>query len=148
MLFGLECWAGKSKLVLPIEAVRQIIEYELSPPPPMARRFVGGFAMHDGRLVVSLALAPAVFAPPGTRMKGILLQGALNGIEFALAVTQVGGFVTCTPVDEPRDPKRPRWLTKVATADKRTAVFLDVPMFLALLARNDDADASGLSGAG
>jgi hypothetical protein len=146
---GLECWAGNTRLILPIDAIRQVIEYVLSPAPPMARRFVDGLAIHEGRLIVSLALAPALLLPVGTRVKAVLLQRAKTSpVDFAMAVTRVGGFVSCEPVNEPRDPRKPTWLSKVNTDTKHLAVYVDVPAFLAVLARPVDGEGHGVGDAG
>src|SRR5438046_2349519 len=90
---ALECFVGKARIAVPVEAVDQIVEYEMW-PPPLARRWLGGLAVYAGKILLSVALVPggeSLLAPRTSR--GILLHIAGADIGWILEVGGVGSFI-------------------------------------------------------
>ena len=54
---GLECRVGKTSIAIPTDSVAQIIEYDLASPLPLARKLIGGLAVFEDRMLVSVALS-------------------------------------------------------------------------------------------
>jgi chemotaxis signal transduction protein len=128
---GLECLVGHARMAVPADSVGQIVEYEVSSPLPLARRFIGGVALIGDHAVVSVSLA----APDGRhghrrhRTKGVLLRARSGELPWAVEVTEVGGFVRVAfpPVEEARRPDRlPAWVRLGRTADGKVLGWIDV----------------------
>lgn len=143
---GLECRVGKAPIVVPVEHVAQIIEYETS-PLPLTRRWISGVGLHDDRLVMTIRLmpdaaggAPSGAAPPESqpghhRTKGVLLNLPDSKIAWALEVQEVVVLVRASVIErrrvEPRTGDLPPWIGRARTVDGRSIAWIDVPAMLA-----------------
>jgi CheW-like domain len=89
---GLECRVGGRRVAIPMRHVDQLIEYERS-PLPLAKSGVAGLGLHQGQLVLSLALPFASPARASGPTKGVSLRGFPLGLLWALEVDQTFGFI-------------------------------------------------------
>ncbi len=132
---ALECRVENGSIAIPVEAVGQIVEYEVC-PLPLARGAVRGLGLIDGQLVISLALGTAR-PVERRRAKGVLLRVEDQGGVWALEVNEVLSFVE---VDVPSVRTRG---AKVKTPDARELTWLDAERLVAevdlLLAEDGDA---------
>jgi hypothetical protein len=114
---ALECRVEHGRSVaIPVEAVGQIVEYEVA-PLPLAQGVVRGLGLVDGKLVVSLGVG---LRPEGRRRtKGVLLRTAEASGHWAFEVTEIVSFID---VEAPRT----RGASRVMTADTREIAWLDV----------------------
>jgi hypothetical protein len=73
---GIRCRVGKAEVALPLDGVGQIIEYPVV-ALPLARRFIGGIGLHEGRPLLSIALGRLPEKARGQQRltRGILLDG-------------------------------------------------------------------------
>jgi hypothetical protein len=141
---GLECRVGKAPIVVPVEHVAQIIEYETS-PLPLTRRWISGVGLHNDRLVMTIRLMPdgtggasaAGMPDPqaGRRpTKGVLLNLPDSKIAWALEVQEVVVLVRATVIErrrvEPRTGDLPPWIGRARTVDGRSIAWIDVPAML------------------
>src|SRR5688572_8076271 len=97
LVSGLECRVGRAPIAIPVASVAQIIEYQTS-PLPLARRWVAGMGLHDGRLVLTIGLVPEpADAPARSRpAKAILLHLPGSEVGWALEISEVLLFVRLT----------------------------------------------------
>jgi chemotaxis signal transduction protein len=137
LVSGLECRVGKAPIVVPIEHVAQIIEYELS-PLPLTRRWIAGVGLYDERLVMTVGLVAdtaAVPTPERRLTKGILLNLPSSKIAWALEVQEVLVLVRAAVIEQrpgvPRAGDLPPWITRARTNDGRSIAWIDVPAMLA-----------------
>jgi chemotaxis signal transduction protein len=141
---GLECRVGKAPIVVPVEHVVQIIEYEMS-PLPLTRRWITGVGLHDGRLVMTVGLVADGVARPRTerrRTKGVLLtldradqqHDKASKVSWALEVQEVLVLVQAEVIDQKRGIPRvgdlPAWIARARTNDGRSLGWIDVPAML------------------
>ncbi|HEY2516311.1 MAG TPA: hypothetical protein VGI39_35815 [Polyangiaceae bacterium] len=120
---ALECRVDGGTIALSVEAVGQIVEYDVA-PLPLARGAVRGLGLVDGRLVVSLGIGRA---PPveRRRTKGLLLRTAEASGHWALEVLEVLSFVeTGAPSADEKGPC-------VSTDDARRVAWVDVEQLIA-----------------
>jgi chemotaxis signal transduction protein len=135
---GLECLAGKARIAIPVDSVAQILEYTVTPNLPLARSFVGGLALHEDRLIVSVRLAKRSIDAPSYLTKGILLR--VDGdLAWALEAIEIGTFVRVTV--QPRrshqgSDKLPPWVTAATTDEGATLGWIDVDEMIADLGRD------------
>jgi hypothetical protein len=132
----LECVVAKAPIGIPRTAVAQLIAYQLAPIPAPAP-YIGGLGLYAGNVVISIALTPALGIGVRTT-RGVLLQAPAGAGQWCIEVTQVGGFVAATPVDDDGtadSATRPRWLRRAQLASGRTVTALDVDAMVADLAR-------------
>jgi chemotaxis signal transduction protein len=141
---GLECRVGKAPIVVPVEHVAQIIEYETS-PLPLTRRWISGIGLHNDRLVMTIRLmpdgtggsgvVPAEAQPGRHRTKGVLLNLPDSKIAWALEVQEVVVLVRASVIErrriEPRTGDLPPWIGRARTVDGRSIAWIDVPAMLA-----------------
>jgi hypothetical protein len=83
-------------VAIPVEAVGQIVEYEVA-PLPLARGAVRGLGIVDGKLVVSLGVGRR--ADERRRTKGILLRTEGASGHWAFEVIEVLSFIEVSPDD-------------------------------------------------
>ena len=142
---GLECRVGKAPIVVPVEHVAQIIEYETS-PLPLTRRWITGVGLHGDRLVMTVGLmADAVVRPKAERRRtrGVLLTAQLHlddsrdktpRIAWALEVQEVLVLVRAEVIEQKRGIPRvgdlPPWIARARTNDGRSIGWIDVPAML------------------
>jgi chemotaxis signal transduction protein len=131
---GLECLIGKARIAVPVEAVAQIIEYDVASPLPLARHLVGGLGVHDDKIVVSILLSSrgGERFERRRRAKGVLLRTPETSFaSFALEVIEVGTFVELSLHDEksqrPGKEPLPFWVRLGETGEGRQVGFIDVP---------------------
>ena len=150
---GLECLVGPSRLGIPAESVKQIIEYEVMSPVPLARPGVAGLGVFDAKVLVSITLAASEQEPGRRSTKGVLLNVPQSSIDWALEVTGIVGFLEAdVRVAVPRPDVRaaaPRpdvrsaasranpalgagasWMGEATTEDGRTIGWIDVDHLL------------------
>jgi len=147
---GLECRVGKAPIVVPVEHVAQIIEYETS-PLPLTRRWITGVGLHGDRLVMTVGLMADAVVRPKTerrRTRGVLLTAQLqlddsrdktprsmSTIAWALEVQEVLVLVRAEVIEQKRGIPRvgdlPPWIARARTNDGRSIGWIDVPAMLA-----------------
>lgn len=154
---GLECLVGPSRLGIPAESVKQIIEYEVMSPVPLARPGVAGLGVFDAKVLVSITLAasePRGAQEPGRRStKGVLLNVPQSSIDWALEVTGIVGFLeaevraavprpdvraaaprpgvrSAAPRPNPAPGAGASWMGEATTEDGRTIGWIDVDHLL------------------
>jgi hypothetical protein len=141
---GLECLIGRARVAVPIDAVAQIIEYEVAPPPPLARRWVGGLGTYAEKVVLSVALVaprPGATQPLKRTAKGVLLQSGDSELAWVLEITQVAARVKAKVVAKSvqvGQDKLPPWINSASTEDKRSIGWIDVPAMLKELSGTTD----------
>ncbi|MCK6445545.1 MAG: chemotaxis protein CheW [Planctomycetes bacterium] len=124
---------------LPIDAIANIAEYEVTPPPPLARAFVGGLAVDGDTLFAVVSLDEcASRADTRRRAKCVRIKSRGKSAPWGLVVESVGRIVelepTPTRIEVPRVPSA--WLTAA-----RDAGGVDVPVIaIESLRRELDAD--------
>jgi hypothetical protein len=140
---GLECIIGKARVALPMEAVQQVLEYEVGAPPPLARKWVGGVGVHGDELLLSVALVPPGTGTAKRIAKGILLRTSRTGIAWAIEVASVGARVevSLTGKPSPGNGQLPAWIASAQTKDGRPIGWIHVEQMLADLSR--DAQRTG-----
>ena len=134
---GLECRVGRAPIVVPVEHVEQIIDYELS-PLPLTRRWITGVGLHNDRLVMTVGLiADGHALGPATerrRTKGVLLTGTDTRVAWALEVQEVRVIVQAAVIERrratPRTGELPPWIGRARTNDGRSIAWIDVPAML------------------
>jgi chemotaxis signal transduction protein len=122
---GLECVIGGERVVVPIEHTGQIVEYKVSPPPPLAHAWFAGLGIALGRVLPSVTLQSSSATSVRTA-KGVLMQAAQT--EWLLEVDVIGGIVEVVLAREAPTSRLlcpPSWLTRATTADGRALVWLD-----------------------
>jgi chemotaxis signal transduction protein len=136
---GLECLIGAARLGIPAESVKQIIEYEVMSPVPLARPGFAGLGVFDAKVLVSITLAapePRGAPEPGRRStKGVLLNVPQSSIDWALEVSGIVGFLeadlrTAAPRPDPAPGAGASWIGEATTADGRTIGWIDVAALL------------------
>lgn len=125
---GLECVVGGRSVAVDVAAVDRLIEYQVSPPLPLAQPWVGGLGVEGGLVFVSLRLAPGE-AAAGSR-KGVLFVSQGGAMRWTLEVDGVNGVVEVeTAADEEARAGDwscpPRWLLPVRSGG-RSLSWLDV----------------------
>lgn len=127
---GLSCVVGRMRLAVPIDAVEQVVDLEATPPPPLAKPWVGGIAFHDDRLVVvvSLAGAFATIAKRKTEVRtettivsAIILNSAREDAVYALQIDHTGKFLDAEIVRQQRvrsgTDQLPTWICAARSID-------------------------------
>jgi len=134
---GIRCRVGKAELGLPLDGVGQIIEYPVV-ALPLARRFIAGVGLHQGRPILSIALGRLPDKPRGQQRstRGILLEGGRRDqVEWALEVDQMGSFVRATMLSQPAaNPELPPWISQARDPEGKLLGWIDVAAMLADLA--------------
>jgi chemotaxis signal transduction protein len=130
---GIRCRVGKAEVALPLEGVGQIIEYPVC-PLPLARRFIGGLGLYDGRPLLSIALTrlPEKARGQARITRGILLAaGDEESMDWALEVDQLGAFVRATLVPHSAGAgELPPWIRQARDAEGKSFGWIDVPAML------------------
>ena len=138
LVAGLECRIGKAPIIVPVEHVAQIIDYETS-PLPLTRRWITGAGLHDDRLVMTVGLvaegaSASAPQPARRRTKGVLLNVPDSPIAWALEVQEVVVLVKATVIErrrvEPRTGDLPPWIGRARTTDGRSIAWIDVAAML------------------
>jgi hypothetical protein len=134
---GIRCRVGKAEVGLPLDGVGQIIEYPVY-PLPLARRFIGGLGVYDGRPLLSIALARLPDRGRGQQRpaKGILLDAHPGDeVDWALEVDELGVFVRATLVTQAApNPELPPWISQARDGEGKLLGWIDVAAMLADLA--------------
>jgi chemotaxis signal transduction protein len=137
LISGLECRVGKAPLAIPVESIAQIIEYQ-TVPLPLARRWIAGIGLHEGRLVLTIGLVggerPEAQNPEPRLTTGILLRLPRTDILWALEVREVMLFVRATSIERSRpanSEELPAWIMRATTTEGRSLGWIDVPAMVA-----------------
>jgi hypothetical protein len=125
---GIECLVGKAQLLIPAELVAGVAEFDVSPPPPLARKWVGGLAEHEGRAVVCVCLVPGSILGGPRRVKGVLIKVEDSEVGWVLEVNAVRGFVKARRLPRRTAPPAgvPSWIGAAADASGHTFGWVDV----------------------
>jgi chemotaxis signal transduction protein len=129
---GLECLVGQATLVVPVEAVSQVIEYDVDPPPPLCAPWLGGLGALEGKVLVSIALRPDPERARGPRRtRGIRVRADGFQVVWAIEVVRVASFVRVT-LNPPtaRPSKLPAWLVPATSVDGKSVAWLDAALML------------------
>jgi len=133
LVSGLECRVGRAPLAIPVASIAQIIEYQTA-PLPLARRWVTGMGLHDGRLVLTIGLVPERTSAGPRPAKAILLHAPGSEVRWALEINEVLLFVRVTSIEEaataPSRPDLPPWIGRGTTEDGRSLGWIDVPAMI------------------
>ena len=153
MKVGLECFVGLLRIAIPVEAVDQIIEYELTSPLPLARDFIGGLGIHAHRVIVSVELMKSEEDRRSLgdqarvrTAKGVLLDTKGSDIAWALEVAHVASFVevesaASSVFQGPAAP--PPWIAgATARNDGRVLGWVDVNAMVAALSKGSGGQAA------
>ena len=139
---GLECVVGKSRLLVPAEFVEGVVEVEVSAPPPLARRWVGGFGYHGERPVLCVSLVTSKDSVQQSRrlVKGVLLSMDNTNVSWLLEVNAVKAFARVRRLQRRTTPSHesqlPAWVGVAADASGQTLRWLDVSSMVKQLAGN------------
>jgi chemotaxis signal transduction protein len=135
---GLECLVGRARIALPVSAIAQIVEYEVFTEAPLLARFIGGFALHEQRVLVSIALSQREDAAPGRRRTRAIVLATesphRHGVGWGFEVSEVRSFVHVTGREHPRSAGQkpfPPWVSIRETSDGRAVGWIDVATMLA-----------------
>jgi hypothetical protein len=105
------------------------VEYEVSSPLPLARRFIGGVARIGDQVVLLVSFAARNDRHGRRRTKCVLLRVRSGELPWAVEVTEVGGFVRVAfpPEEEaPRPDRLPAWVRLGRTADGKVLGWIEV----------------------
>ncbi|MBK7538747.1 MAG: hypothetical protein IPI49_25950 [Myxococcales bacterium] len=120
------CLIGSTRVSVPTDAIRHIVEYEVGPPPPLTSPYLAGIGVLTDELVLSVRVG---FRPTARtrRTKGLLLSAKAGALGWAFEIDQVVGLVN----DGPRESlqSEPAWLLRTRSGDR----FLEVPTMLQML---------------
>jgi hypothetical protein len=132
--YAIECVSADTRVLVPADAIEQILEYEAS-AVPLTAPFVGGVAVVGTALVVSIQLLTD--RPDREREKkrtGVLLAavgtGRAEGLRYAVEVGGVIALVTIVGRRLAPPVREERWCGEATTADGRTLPLLDVDAML------------------
>jgi len=143
---GLLCLMGRARIVVPARDILQVIEYRVSTRLPLAARFVGGLGSFDGRVLISVAIAPQPESNATRVTKGLLLKRAsLDAAAWAIEVSQVRALVELNPEPVsgvPHHPDKASFVSWRKTHEDELVGCIDVPAMLAELGHDR---ASGLA---
>jgi chemotaxis signal transduction protein len=133
---GLEFLVGSHGVVVPAALVERVIEVELSPPPPLARAWVGGLGVCEGAVFVAVDLVVrprAASVPPGRASVEpavcvMLDTGKRAGLRWALRVNRTIGFVDVTRCARPSSmpAEWQAWIAGAQFKDSTVVGLLDV----------------------
>ena len=145
---GLECLAGRARVAVPVSDILEVVEYQVTPPPPLASRFVGGLGSLNGKVVISIAIDfPWERVPPRRVTQGILLRAAhADGPVWAIEVSEVRAFIelaTERPLEPSGSEAKPKFISFRQASDGRTVGWVDVAALLAELGFRAQGPAKG-----
>jgi chemotaxis signal transduction protein len=130
---ALECVIGKAHVVVSAARVRSVVELELSAPPPLGRKWVGGLGTHEGRVVVCVSLV-RVGALTSRMGKGLLCSVPESEVGWMLEVSSVRSFLKVRKVARPVTAATPVWFCAAQTEEKRLVGYVDVELMVRELA--------------
>ena len=130
---GLECVIGKAHAVVSAVRVRSVVELELSAPPPLGRKWVGGLGVHQGQVVVCISLVRTASRAPRLG-KGLLCVVPESDVAWMLEVSSVMSLVKIQKVSRPVTADTPAWLTAAQTQEGRLVGYVDVELMVRELA--------------
>lgn len=130
---ALECVIGKAHAVLPASRVRSVLELELSAPPPLARKWLGGLGAYEGRVVVCVSLMRAAPAVRRTG-KGLLCVVPESDVGWLVEASKVLSFLKVRRVSRALTVETPPWVIAAQTTDGRLVAYVDVELMVRELA--------------
>jgi hypothetical protein len=122
----LVCLIGSTRVFVPTDAIKQISEYDVGPPPPLASPYLAGIGIVDNSLVLSIRVGLRPSAR-GRKTKGVLLATPASSLGWAFEVDQTIGLVTEVPSETLQS--EPSWLKRTRTGER----FLDVRTMVAAI---------------
>jgi hypothetical protein len=134
---ALECRADHETTVLvPLEAVGQVVELDVWSPPPQASPWIGGFALHECSLLVTVVAGRrdgrAGAVAGSRRARGIWLVTPGQGLGWILEVDEIGSLIEAEVV-ETAPAGMLAWFRGAVTRDARRLPWLDVRTMVAEL---------------
>jgi hypothetical protein len=144
----LECLVETTRLLVPVRDLRRVAECAVTAPPPRSQPWIGGLALVDGSVCVSLALPGRPKGPLVT--KGLLLETADKAFRYLVQVDEVRSLWTVSSpgptAQRPPWACPPSWL--LASAEGSESVLcLDTDALAAWLVEPRGAEPAGLSAA-
>jgi hypothetical protein len=89
----LECSIAGKTIEIPVRDLDRVVEFSLTPPPPLAPRWIGGLSLLGDDVCASIALAGTPVGPQ-TSCKGLLLRAPRSERRYIVQVDGVGGIVS------------------------------------------------------
>jgi hypothetical protein len=83
-------------MLVPMPHLERVVDFELTPPPPLAESWIAGLGLLGGGQVVVLAL-PGAPQGPLASCKAVLLRDARRGDRFAVEVEDVRAIWSINP---------------------------------------------------
>lgn len=120
---ALELQVGKARVVIGLDHVDRIIETACT-PMPMAHPLVRGIGFEEDRPIVCVVLSGKSPERAPQQVTAVLLAGA-GAVTWAVCADQVMGVVPVIERATTTDPRLPRWLGRVRSADGRVLASLD-----------------------
>jgi len=102
----LECLVETTRLLVPVRDLRRVAECPLTPPPPHAESWIGGLAVLDGGVCVSLTLSGRTKGPRSAT-KGLLLETNDKAFRYLVQVDEVRSLWTVQAPTEAAE--KPGW---------------------------------------
>jgi hypothetical protein len=88
----LDCVVGNTHVAVPLARVDRLVEYEISPAPPLSHPWLGGIGLLGTHLFLSIQIGPVPAARDRRAAKGLLLRPEDGGAPWALEVDQILGI--------------------------------------------------------
>ena len=89
----LDCRIGGTSIKIPVRDLDRVIEFSLTPPPPLAPRWIGGLSLVGESVCACLALAGQSVGPRAS-CKGLLLRDPRSERRYVVQVDDVGAIVS------------------------------------------------------
>lgn len=120
------CLIGSTKVSVPTDSVRRIVEYDVAPPPPLTSPYLAGIGLLSGELFLSVRVG---FRPTTRvrRTKGLLLSSGGAPTSWAFEIDHIVGLAPVGPSETLHS--EPPWLLRTRTGDR----FLEVGAMLRTL---------------
>lgn len=108
---SIECRVSDRALLVPLHELERVVEFALSPPPPLCEEWVAGLGVVGGEPLVCVSLSGEGHGPQAVA-KGLLLRGGTEGQRYLVRVDEVRAVgVASRDALAPLTP--PRWTCPV-----------------------------------
>jgi hypothetical protein len=131
----LECVINGTPIKIPVRDLDRVIEFSLTPPPPLAPRWLGGLGVLGEDVCASLALSGKGVGPRAA-CRGLLFRDPRGDGRYVVQVDAVGAIVSvegerpATPLEGWPCPER--WLV-TSVRDEQDVLRLDTDAVAAVL---------------
>jgi chemotaxis signal transduction protein len=118
----LECLMGGKRMLVPMQHLDRVVEFPLTPPPPLVESWVAGLGVLGDSHLVVLAL-PGAPRGPLDSCKAVLLRAPRSGSRFAVEVEDVRAIWSInpdafTPAADVGWPSPSSWLTAASDGNE------------------------------